>query len=154
MILGVHFFPYQGEWVYVGHVDLTPEILKVYVDHVIKSMESGLFKYIAHPDLFGMSYRNWDEYAIKESRRIFEAANRLNMPLEINVNGMNRAKIKYNNGLRYQYPIKDFWELAKEYNVKVIVGIDAHKPDNMKNLSKGIEFAKEINLDVIDHLEF
>lgn len=37
MILGVHFFPYQGEWVYVGHIDLTPEILKVYVDHVIKS---------------------------------------------------------------------------------------------------------------------
>lgn len=154
MILGVHFFPYEGQWFYVGHIDFTPEVLKVYVDHVIKSMESGLFRYIAHPDLFGISYRDWDEHAIKQSRRIFEAANRLNMPLEINVNGMNRSKVEYNNGTRYQYPIKDFWELAKEYNVKVIVGIDAHSPDNMRNLSKGIDFAKEIGLDVIDHLEF
>lgn len=154
MILGVHFFPYKGQWVYVGHLDFTPEILKTYVDYVIKSMESGLFRYLAHPDLFGMNYINWDEHAIKQSKRILEAANRLDIPLEINVNGINKSKVKYNNGVRYQYPIKEFWELAKEYNVKVIVGIDAHSPDNMKNLSRGLEFAKEIGLDVIDHLEF
>ncbi len=137
MILGVHFFPYKGQWFYV-----------------IKSMESGLFKYLAHPDLFGMSYINWDEHAIKQSKRILETANKLDIPLEINVNGLSKSKIKYNNGVRYQYPIKEFWQLAKEYNVKVIVGVDAHDPENMRNLEQGIEFAKEVGIEVMDHLEF
>ena len=75
-------------------------------------MESGHFTYLAHPDLFGMSYIDWDEDAIKASRKILEAAERLNMPLEINVNGMRKGKIKYNNGERYLYPIKEFWEPA------------------------------------------
>lgn len=154
LLLGAHFFPYKGEWFYIGKVDITPEILESYVDYVIKSMESGLFKYLAHPDLFGLSYKNWDEHTIKQSRRIFEAAERLNMPLEINVNGSKKPKVKYNNGERYSYPIKEFWLLSKEYNVKRIVGIDAHKPEDMRDLDMGLNFAKELGLDVIDRLEF
>lgn len=152
LLLGVHFFPYKGEWIYVGDINFTPEILEVYVDHVIKSMEGLDFAYIAHPDLFGISYRNWDEHSIKASRGILEAAEKLNMPIEININGMKRGKINYNLGERYYYPIKDFWILSKEYNVKRILGVDAHDPKNLRNRYIGEEFAKELNLKIIDEI--
>lgn len=154
LLLGVHFFPYKGQWRYVGHVRFTPEVLETYVDFVIEAMKSGLFKCIVHPDLFGISYLNWDEHTIKQSRRIFEAAEELDMPIEINVNGMKKSKVKYNNGKRYQYPIKEFWELSKEYKVKRIIGIDAHDPSDMRDFNIGLEFCNELGLDVIDKLEF
>lgn len=152
LILGVHFFPYEGTFQYIGRRVATPELLETYVDYVIKSMESGLFEYMAHPDLFGMSYREWDEHAIKQSRRILETAERLDIAIEINVNGLKKEKLKYNLGERCPYPIKDFWELSKEYNVRVIIGVDAHAPQDLKGLYIGEEFAKEHNLNVIDRL--
>lgn len=154
LLLGVHFFPYKGQWLYVGGVTLDKEMLEAYVDYVVKSMKSGLFKYIAHPDLFGVSYRDWDENAIKQARRILETAEEMNLPIEININGFNRGTIQYNNGTRYQYPIKDFWELSKEYNVTRILGVDAHEPKHLKDLEKGLNFAKELHIEVIDKLEF
>lgn len=154
LLLGVHFFPYKGQWLYVGEIEFTPEILEAYVDFVIESMKSGLFKCIAHPDLFGISYLNWDEDAIKQSRRILKTAEALDMPLEVNVNGMRRPKAKYNNGQRYQYPIRDFWELSKEYKVKRIIGIDAHNISDMRDFQMGLDFCNELRLEVIDKLEF
>lgn len=152
LIAGVHFFPYKGKYEYIGNIEITEEILEKYIDFVIKTMESGYFSYIAHPDLFGVKYRNWDDAAIKASRRIFEAAERLNMPLEININGFNRGKVEYNLGERYFYPIKDFWELSKEYNIKRILGVDAHTPENLRNRHLGEEFAKSLGLELIDKI--
>ncbi len=152
LILGVHFFPYKGEWLYVGGVKLTPEALESYIDYVIKSMESGYFQYIAHPDLFGISYRNWDEHSIKASRRILEKAEELKMPIEININGIRRGKVKYNLGERYFYPMENFWDLSKEYNVDRIIGVDAHNPIDLRDFNKGEEFVKSLNLKVIDKI--
>ena len=153
LILGAHFFEHEGRCPYVGNIKFDKEILEKYSDYVVESMESGYFTYLAHPDLFGMSYTNWDEEAIKSSRKILEAAERLNMPLEINVNGMRKGKVKYNNGERYLYPIKEFWELSKEYNVKRIIGIDAHNPEELHDLEMGLNFAKELDLEIMDKLD-
>ena len=152
LILGVHFFPYKGQWTYVGGIKLTPQILDIYIDYVIKSMESGYFDCLAHPDLFGVRYRDWDEHAIKASRRILEAAERLNFPIEININGFKRGKVKYNLGERYLYPIEEFWKLSKEYNVKRVLGVDAHLPEDLRNRYMGEDFAKKLNLELIDKL--
>ncbi|MBU5454390.1 histidinol-phosphatase [Caproiciproducens sp. MSJ-32] len=152
LILGVHFFPYKNKWYYVGDINLNEESLKVYTDYVIKSMESRKFDYLAHPDLFGISYRNWDENTINASRRILETAEKLDMPIEININGIRRPMVRYNLGERYAYPIKEFWELSKEYNVKRIIGVDAHNPLNFENMEWGLNFVKEIKIDVIEKL--
>lgn len=152
LILGAHFFPYNGKWFYIGS-HLTPDILETYVDFVIESMESGLFDYVAHPDVFGMGYKDWDEYSIKAARRILKKAEELNMPVEININGLKKNKVKYNKGERYQYPIKEFWELSKEYNVQRIIGVDAHNPKDMRDYNMGLNFSKELGLELIDRLE-
>ncbi|SHK37405.1 histidinol-phosphatase (PHP family) [Clostridium cavendishii DSM 21758] len=153
LILGVHFFPYKGEWYYVGGTNLTGEKLESYVDYVIESMKTGLFKYIAHPDLFGLKYVDWDEESIKASKRILEVAEELDMPVEINVNGLRKPRVKYNNGERYKYPMDDFWNLVRRYKVKVIIGIDAHKPSDMRDLDMGLDFAKRFNLEIIDKID-
>lgn len=154
LILGAHFFPYKGNYKYICDLEGTPEVLKEYTDYVIKSMESGYFMYLAHPDLWGRRYVNWDEHTEEASRRILKKAEELKMPIEINVNGLRKAKMTYNNGVRYQYPHKDFWNLAKEYNVEIIVGIDAHFPREMHDLDMGNDFAKELGLKTIDRLQF
>ena len=154
MILGVHFFPYKGQYEYIGNLEGTEEVLEQYVDYVLKSMEARKFVYLAHPDLWGRRYKNWDETAIKQSRRILEKAEELQMPIEINVNGLRKPQIEYNKGFRHQYPHEDFWRLAKEYDVKIIVGIDAHFPNEMHDLEMGYKFAKEMGLEVMDRLEF
>lgn len=147
-ILGVHFFYYKNELQYVGWIDFDDEILQVYVDYVLESMEKIRPLYVAHPDLFGMSCIDWNEEVEKQSRRIFAKAEELNIPLEINVNGIRKGKIKYNNGERYKYPYKEFWQLAKEYNVDIIVGIDAHNPEELSDFKMGEDFAKELGITI------
>ncbi|MBB6622937.1 histidinol-phosphatase [Clostridium gasigenes] len=154
LILGAHFFPYKGEMTYIGKVDLTPELLEDYVNYVITSMDSGNFNYLAHPDLFGMQYLNWDEHSEKASRRILQKAQDLNIPLEININGLRRSTILYNKGERHPYPHKDFWSLSNEYDVDIIIGIDAHNPSEMNDLDMGHKFAKSLGISVIDRLIF
>ncbi|MGL5417725.1 MAG: histidinol-phosphatase [Clostridium sp.] len=153
LILGVHFFKYNGEWLYVGH-GLDTDMLEKYSDFVVESMEKGYFKYVAHPDLFFLGYREWDEYAETASRKILKAAEKLEMPLEININGLKKGKIKTSRGERYMYPMKEFWELSKEYNIQRIIGIDAHNPKDLEDLEKGKKFAKELDLEWIEKLDF
>lgn len=153
LLLGVHFFIYKGEYQYIGWMEQNVEVLESYTDYVIESMESGYFHCLAHPDLFGIVYKDWDEHTEKASRRIFEKAEELKIPLEININGMRRGIIKYNKGERYMYPHKDFWQLSKEYNLDIIVGIDAHKPKDMQDLDMGYRFVEEMGLKTIDRLE-
>lgn len=153
LLLGVHFYKYKGQWTYVGKGNLTKEMLECYVDFVIESMKTGLFTYLAHPDLFGLSYLDWDKYSIKASRRILKVAEELDMPIEINVNGLRKPRVKYNNGERYKYPIKEFWELSKEYKVRRIIGIDAHSPRDLRDINMGLDFAEKYGLEVIDRLD-
>jgi histidinol-phosphatase (PHP family) len=153
LILGVHFFPHNGRWYYVTDISQSPEMLESYTDHAVRSIKSGIFSYIAHPDLFGLGYINWDEHSIKAARRILKAAEEIDLPIEINVNGLRKPMISYNKGKRHKYPMEDFWSLVKEYDVRVIIGIDAHNPCELHDLDMGLNFAKEFGIEVIDRLD-
>jgi len=131
LIGAAHFFPLQGEWQSSYGNTNTLAGLQAYSQYFIESMESGLFAFMAHPDLFGNSYHCWDENTIAISRDIFTAAAELNMPLEINGYGLRKPKINTLDGERCMYPWLPFWELASEYDVSVIVNSDAHRPQDI-----------------------
>ncbi len=150
LILGVHFYPYKDNWLHNSSVKMDLDHLKAYVDYVVDSIKSGYFDYLAHPDLFGVAYKDWDVHTIDASREILKAVEEMKIPIEININGTRRAKVNYNNGVRYQYPIKEFWELSKEYNVKRIIGIDAHNPKDLKDYKIGQKFAIEVGIDIVN----
>ena len=122
LILGSH-----GEWsighAYPGRVRDSWQLHRAYAD-MIEGMESGLFLYVAHPDLMFNDYPRFDETARFLSRELCRAANRLDIPLEYNLYGAYKPRDEGALG----YPYLPFWEIAAEENVRAVVGVDAHSP--------------------------
>ncbi len=133
----------------------TKDDIKRYTDSLIKGMESGLFKYVCHPDYFMASYLKWDHAAISCSKRIIKASVELGIPLEFNFASIRGGKRILGDDYRYPYPHVEFWKLAKKYGAQIILGLDAHAPfdlDNPNNDS-GYKLVKELGLKVIDKLD-
>ena len=126
---------------------LTREDLFAYTDLYVKSIESGLFLFGAHPDVFCHSYRGWDEETIACSKAIIECAIANDVALEINGNGMRKGLVKTSYGTRYAYPHHEFWKLAAQYPVKVICNSDAHKPSHVHDsYGNCLAFAKKCGI--------
>jgi len=128
LIAGVHYFKKNGEW--AGSLSELNDLdsLKEFTRLTITAIESKIFKFIAHPDLFGAGYLEWDQNTISCSRDILEAAQSMKMPLEINGLGFWKNKIMTPDGERHMYPLEKFWELASEYNIEVIAKLRRTSP--------------------------
>lgn len=116
----------------------TPDLLWHYLETAVKGMETGLYLYLAHPDLMFRSYPVLDRDAAQVSRELCKAAKRLNMPLEYNLMGVSKGS----GPDRLGYPCRRFWEIAAEENCVAVVGVDAHNPDHLRNWS--MEEAKQV----------
>lgn len=156
LILGCHFFTYNGS-VLSSHSGIyNPKRLKAYTDYLIKSMESGLFAFVAHPDLFGSSYLKWDQNTTSASKDILSAAQDLKLPLEINGYGLMKKTVETPDGIRPAYPWLKFWELARDYNVTVVVNSDAHAPEYVDlGIREGLKIVEDLDLQLanLDYLQ-
>ena len=129
LILGQHCYYDKNKHALVfyneKHYDL--ETLFHYRDDLIKGMESGLFSYVAHPDLIMSGYGKWDDNAIIVAHQICQAAVKNKIPLEINLGGARyfRNKTTIPSG----YPFDPFWEIVGMYPIEVVVGVDNHNPN-------------------------
>jgi len=126
---------------------LTKDDLIAYTKFYVQCIESGLFLFGAHPDVFCHSYRAWDEEAIACSKAILECALANDVALEINGNGMRKGLVKTSYGTRYAYPHHEFWKLAAQYPVKVICNSDAHNPSYVNDsMARCLLFAQECGI--------
>lgn len=128
-----HFFlDDEGQWhgTYGGTRD--SKTLRQYANYTIEMMQTGLFSFIAHPDLFGNCYATWDEDTASISRDILVAAKELDVGMEINALGLRKQAHKRSNNPYPLYPWLPFWELAAEYDAPVIVNSDAHRPEDLQ----------------------
>lgn len=150
LVLGQHFFNCGGELIFAWKDLKGVKELKIYTDHLVKAMETGLFDIVAHPDCFGTFYEHWDEEAVACSRYILEAAQALKIPLEINGNGFRKGKKAYNSVTRYKYPLFDFWKLATKYDIEVVINSDAHKPKDLVFRENSLQLANKMNLKIAD----
>ena len=126
---------------------LTKEDLGLYTDLYCKALQSGLFLFGAHPDVFAYNYHTWDEEAVACSKAIIECAASSGVALEINANGMRKRKVKTADGERYAYPVLPFWELASEYPVQVVTNSDAHKPAEIRaGQDKAFALAEQVGI--------
>lgn len=123
LILGNH-----GDWsigeIYYGRATQKWQLHK-YIGSTVEAMESGLFLYLAHPDLMLCSYPEFDDTAEYLSRELCQEANRLRIPLEYNLYGIIKGTTKPG---KLGYPCQRFWEIAAEENVRTVIGVDAHDP--------------------------
>lgn len=122
LIFGNHYYHTDEKFRYFGRHSLNHDMLDLYEESAIEGMESGLFAYLAHPDLFMLSFPEWDHHCTTISRHICRAAARLHIPLEYNI-----SRMPYNeqHGTT-SFPCPHFWRIAANEGCTAIIGIDAH----------------------------
>ncbi|MBQ3135760.1 MAG: histidinol-phosphatase [Oscillospiraceae bacterium] len=135
LLLGQH---YIGEEWPDGFYPLMPSDdpaqLAEYTDCVVTGIESGLFTYVAHPDLFNYTGDDLDLYR-QQALRICEASLVHDVPLEINVLGIRNQRT---------YPRADFWAVAGQVGCPVTFGLDAHTPHQAAYDEDSMAVAKEL----------
>lgn len=102
-----------------------------YEADILGAIESGLFSYICHPDLFLQGITVDNPIIDRISDAICKTAKQFDVPLEINLGGYN----SYGKNITtlgsissIAYPNERFWKYAEKYQNKVVIGVDAHKP--------------------------
>ena len=151
-ILGQHFFMKEdGEMVRYLYKDCGIDRAYMYTEDIIKGIESGLFSYVAHPDLFIGAYDEWNKELEDCARRILKAVEKAKIPLEVNIGGM-RGQYSYYKGLKY--PDGVFFDLVNQYDIDVVIGVDAHSPDdfNHHDIEKALDFAERHHLRLINFM--
>lgn len=155
LILGNHFNKYCIHSCYYGKNKLTKKEIYQYCENVEKAIETGLFSYIAHPDLFLVGYPHFDEDAQIVSKRICKKAKEYDIPLEINGGGIQRGLHDLEGEMLYLYPNSRFWRIASKIGNKVVIGLDAHKPEDYNDVlyDQLVRFAKELDLNIVDEIK-
>ena len=121
---------FEGHWYMTYEKDKQEPGLLKYRDDVLGAIKSGLYLYIAHPDLFMMCCSEVTPLYAQITKEIIETAIEYDVPLEVNIHGLFREKIK--NGVRYEeYPSDYFWQQAAKTKVKIVYGGDFHEPDEI-----------------------
>ena len=145
MIMGEHYIESESTSPYIGGRTTDEERLRRYVDTVIEGMETGKYKYVAHPDL--VDYVGDDEIYNKHYRRLCEYLKSKNIPLEINLLGLSESR---------HYPSDRFFEIAKSVGNSAIIACDAHFPQSLssqKEKNDCVEFARKYGLELVDFVE-
>lgn len=143
LILGQHFVGGEPYGTYVAYLRKDEE-LKRYVDECIEALSTGEFKYVAHPDI--ANYNFTPSVVDEEYTRLLEFCKENGYPVEINVLGLQTNR---------WYPKRKFFELAEKVGTKVIIGVDAHKPESLSLESYNLahNLVKGLDLNIIDRLE-
>ena len=151
LLLGAHFCVSDEVGGYVGNGCLDEASVTQYVENCTTAMESGLFLYFAHPDLFLRAYRKWDSVSQQASATLCQVARRCHMPLEYNIN----ADVYQKSRNRNDFPHPEFWRLAAQLDCQVVVGYDAHEPAmllNHKAVNQAQVLLNSLGCKVIDGL--
>ena len=159
LVLGQHFvYDKNNELKIIGQPDsLNDDELLTYAEYIEKAMELGIPDIIAHPDLFMLKKKEFGKREEEVAQLICKAAEKYNIPLEINLNKIFRKTYFKNDKLnnlpikeqkkrlsRVEYPCKGFWNIAKEYNIKVVYGLDVHHKGEISLWNELLELAHEI----------
>lgn len=120
MLLGQHMLGNEiGEW-YNGQPTTDAGKLDRYVGQVMEAMDTGLFTYLAHPDL--AHFLGAEKEFERQMRRLCIHARECGLPVELNLLG-------YREGRHYPNPF--FWRIAAEEGVTAVLGADAHTPGDL-----------------------
>lgn len=151
IILGHHFCVDEPGSLYNGNLT-KPSQLYNFCDDVLEAMDTGLFSYVAHPDIFMRGYPVFDEHCRKISREIILKAKETGTPLEYNLLGFSHSKLDGKQG----YPYPDFWEMVSEIRPHVTMGIDAHFPEaylDRELYEGGLSALSELGLSLVKDIK-
>lgn len=145
LIMGQHFLLSEEHGPYMGTPTDDESRIRDYVDRVIEGMDTGSYKYLAHPDL--MNYQGMESVYDWEMTRLCTAMKEREIPLEINILGMGTGG--------KHYPAERFWKIPGEIGNEVILGLDAHSAKQVQDVesySKCMDIVEKYNLNLIDRI--
>lgn len=126
LIFGNHYEGTDEGGFYFGNAERA-EHLRRYVDSAEKGAGTGLFAYMAHPDLFMRRYPTFDENCRAAARDLCQICKQNNLPMEVNLH--DRYRLGEANG--EGYPNAEFFAIAYESGAQIILGLDAHEPQEI-----------------------
>lgn len=161
IILGQHFIYDDNKnlKIFGENRTFSNEELIRYGKYLEKAMELGIPNIIAHPDIYMLDRESFGETEAEVAHIICKAAEKYNIPLEINLNKIflrlfylrDTGTIRYLSNEeqekrfdRIKYPCKGFWNIASQYNIKVLYGLDAHHRGQILLWEELIELAHKI----------
>lgn len=145
MIMGQHFIHNEIDGVYSGTATEDPAVLTQYVSQVLEGLSTGLFTYLAHPDL--LHWTGEESLYRREMERLCLGVKDLGLPLEINLLGLSS---------RRHYPNALFWQIAGEVGNQAILGCDAHRAEDLNQpalLKAGMELAARNGISLLEQAE-
>lgn len=145
IILGNHYDETDETGIYFGQ-PLNQQQLTKYVDSCIKGLRTGLYSYLAHPDL--AYYDIYDPFYTQEMTRLCLEAKELDIPLEFNLLGFSTHR---------QYPNEVFFKIAKKIGNKVIIGTDAHESSALLDLKiyhEAKSYLKRLGIEITEDINF
>ena len=129
LILGqhCHFDNDRNHIYYFGKPkEIEEQYLRQYVKDLIDGMKSGLFMYVAHPDLLFAESKEMSPLLDELSDEIIAAGEKYNIPFEINIHGFLRREHPTRLD-KIGYPTDYFWSKIAKRNIKVVYGGDYHE---------------------------
>ncbi len=144
LIQGQHFAPDEVEGAYMGFKSGEESRLKQYVDLTVEGMRTGVFSYLAHPDL--VNFTGDDATYKKHMVRIVETALECDIPLEVNMLGFVEKR---------NYPCDRFFSMAAQMGAKFVIGCDAHKPQMLNQpeaVSGFMDFLNRYGINITDNV--
>ena len=131
LALGAHsFVNHEGTFKNIFFAESARDFTE-YADNICAAIQTGCFRFVAHPDLFFLNDFPIDENTEEACRRIIQCAKEHDTILEFNANGYRRSRRMYADGLRFPYPHEYFWQQAAAADIRVIVGSDCHAPEQV-----------------------
>ena len=144
MILGQHCCGNQVNEPSIVRGSDDEAFLVRYCDQVIEGMQTGLFTYFAHPDLF--HFMGDDTIYRRHIARLCQTAKDMQIPLEINLSGLRGGE---------HYPRELFWKIAGEIGCDAVLGSDAHGPQGVvirDAEEKALEIVDKFGLNLLEHI--
>lgn len=145
LILGNHYDGSDEDGRYYGMPPQDLSSVTRYCDQVIKGMETGLFSYVAHPDV--IYYNQHDQRQLAQLERLCHKAKELDIPLEFNMLGYLHHR---------HYPSTPYLKMVREIGNKMIVGCDAHEASAIdgKKMKDVIDRLKQEGFLLTDEISF
>lgn len=143
-ILGQHWCENEQNEPYNGRATEDKALLERYCSQCIAAMETGLFTYLAHPDL--LHFVGNPAFYRQQAERLCRRAKEFEIPLEINLLGIQSGR---------HYPREDFWEIAGKTGCKVVIGSDAHAPMDVTDPAaeaKALALVEKYQLQLLEHI--
>ena len=153
LILGNHFALTDEPGATAFSIASTPEAVEEYTEDTLAGMRTGLFSYLAHPELVLAQYPAFDAVTERCAVRLCREAKQLDLPLECNLYGMIKRENGVFSGLGY--PCREFWQIAAAEGCRAVIGFDAHRPQQLAELthySAARSMLEELGILIVEEL--